>query len=198
VSYEPVIDTVQLVHLADDGAGVRPHEVQALAYLSCVLSVFDGKRVSEWGYNFLATPAGMPYAEAVDSAINDLVAAGVLEAESGSLRLSLHGTEMRSKLVQHQSFEARKRYVDAAASTTLALALPRTTGAIALEPQLKAALSGVRRRRLLDSAGLIELDPYLKGLRSIDEIGVNDLFASAVVLLKYLLAESEAETTIDV
>ena len=173
--------------------GARVEEVQIFAYFACILGVFDGQSVDSWGYSFVATGSGAPFATCIDESVEALKASGMIEAIDGSLSLSPLGEVMRADTANHRDLSVRLPYLDAAANTALALALPVATGAVMREPQLRSAILYGQRRMLLDDVGLAVLEPHFDGLRVMsigqhDADGVVSLFSTAVLWLQYLRA----------
>ncbi|WP_419851238.1 hypothetical protein [Candidatus Poriferisocius sp.] len=194
--------TFDVLHLtwriANSSMHAKTEEVHALAYLACILSVFCEQPAEMWGYRFAVTGSGAPYAESIDTAIERLAASGMIESAAGTHRLSTVGKTMRDSTATHSDPSSRLPYLDAAANTTLALALPVATAAVMKEPQLRTAVELAQRRTLLDAAGLAVLEPHFDGLRSLaveqhGEAGDTSLFATAVLWLRYLRAETLQE-----
>lgn len=187
----PTFDVLHLTwRLASQGY-IQIHELHTLAYLACMLSVFDGWSTEEWGYRFAATPFGTPYATTIASAVDNLMAAGMIYSDDGCYRVSEIGKQRRVTTATHHDPSVRLPYLDASANTTLALALPVAIGAVLKEPQLRASVSLTRRRRLLDETGLALLEPHFTALRMLsseteDPRGKASLFALAVLWLRYL------------
>ena len=195
----PVTSTFDTLHLTwrigTSSMDARVKEIHTLAYLACILSVFCGQTADSWGYGFCVTGSGAPYAERIDKAISGLTASGMMESVAGAYRLSPLGESIRSSTASHRDPLLRLPFLDAAANTTLALALPVAIAAVMKEPQLRTAVKPVQRRRLLDTAGLAVLEPHFDGLRSLSvkqhgEAGAVSLFATAVLWLQYLRAEN--------
>ena len=198
----PTTSTFDALHLTwrigTSSTDARIEEIHTLAYLACILSVFCGQTADSWGYRFAVTGSGAPYAESIDKAIVGLAASGMMESVAGACRLSALGESMRSSTATHRDPSLRLPYLDAAANTTLALALPVATAAVMREPQLRTAVELAQRRGLLDTAGLAVLEPHFDGLRSLSveqhgEAGDISLFATAVLWLRYLRAETLQE-----
>ena len=100
-----------VIHLIRDfPASLRPifeAEIHLFTYLSCLIFVFDENPSSDWGYGFVVTPDGFPYASAVSDTINHFVQRGILlregsgrvseGEESFAEELDLHGTLSQSR-----------------------------------------------------------------------------------------------------
>lgn len=198
----PTTSTFDALHLTwrivTPSMDARIEEIHTLAYLACILSIFCGQSTESWGYRFAVTGSGAPYAESIDKAITGLTASGMMESVAGAYRLSTLGESMRNSTATHRDPSLRLPYLDAAANTTLALALPMAVAAVMREPQLRTAVGLAPRRSLLDTAGLAVLEPHFDGLRSLSveqhsEAGDVSLFATAVLWLRYLRAETRQE-----
>ena len=196
LSLTSTFDVLHLTRRVDCSSnGARIEELHAIAYLACILSVFDDQPADSWGYGFAATGSGAPFSATIGDAVESLAASGLLESTAGSYRLSPRGEVIRMKIETHLGPSLRLRYLDAAASTTLAMAVPTVTEALMKDPQLRGAITRSQRRNLLDNAGIALLRPHFNGLRSVSVLqpdvgsGVS-LFAAAVLWLRYLRAEA--------
>jgi hypothetical protein len=169
--------------------GAKRAEIHSVAYLACLLSLFDGKSPDWWGYGFTSTEAGAPYAVALDDALELLTASGSLARHGQLFAPAERGREFFERLSTLPSLASRQRYLDPACGVTLALPMPTVTEAVVNEPQLHTASSLRRSRPLLGDLGLTVLQPHFEGLRSaMGEAGDDpDLLISAIVWLTYLL-----------
>lgn len=136
------------------GAGAAAAEIHAFAYLGCLLSVYEDRPPTEWGYGFRVTPAGAPYSVELDSAITTLRAGGMLVSRGLAFDLSSPGLADLELLCTHTTNRARLRYLSSAAATALFMPLPAVTSALSREPQLQELLGAPTSRDLLDEAGV--------------------------------------------
>jgi hypothetical protein len=181
-------DALQLTdQLMATSEGASEGELHTLAYLSCLLSVFDGRQPTWWGYGFTATKAGTPFALAMRQAVQDAVRAGFLSLDDRVLTLSeLGNQELRS--INRLTLNLRHvRYLEAAAATALTMPLPAMSDALSYEPGLRGALRFLRTKALLDETGMTLLEAQFDALgRALQGSVSEDLLMPSVVWLTYL------------
>jgi hypothetical protein len=168
--------------------GMTAGELHTLAYLGCLLSVYEGNAVRWWGYRFTATHAGAPFAYALDQALTGATDAGLLVHGDRTWSISGRGRaelELLEPLVLNRR---RLPYLKAAAGTALAMPLPSVASALSAEPGLRRALRFVLTRELLDETGVSLLEDQFRALSEAleDDAAGRDLMVPAVVWLTYL------------
>jgi hypothetical protein len=172
-------------------SGAAPAEVHAFAYLGCLLSVYDRRPSAEWGYQFHATPAGAPFAPALDEALKILRASGLLVLQEDTFVLSSVGREDLNALGTHSVNSARLRYLKSATATAVLMPLPMVTNALSREPQLQRILGAPSSRTLLDTAGVDVVNSHFRIIsEGFDErkVSDSDLTLPAMVWLSALAA----------
>lgn len=171
--------------------GAGEFEIANLSYLSCLLSTFDGKAPSEWGYDFVATNEISPFSSAIASATKILISSGSVEQSSVGLTLTERGRNEISGLADMKRFSDRRIYIDAACRSAIAIPLPLVTESLTAEPQLKRAAELETARQLLDESGRHALMEHFAALyEAVPD--VTDLLVPAVVWLSYLASQSQA------
>ena len=55
------------------------YEIQLFAYLSCLLSLFKKRNVSEWEYSFVATGFGAPYSSDIGNVNRHFIETGLVD-----------------------------------------------------------------------------------------------------------------------
>lgn len=183
--------------LGRNAGGATAAEVQVLAYLSCLLSVYDGQEATTWGYSFAATPAGSPYAPDLAEATDRIRAAGWLVDRGPVVVVSDAGTSEFEALSTFPSKRPRLRYLEAATAATTLLPLPSVADALAYEPQLRRALDHLGGLdELLDEEGVRLIEPHFtavaEALADVSAAG-DELLVPAVVWLTYLAEVGEEE-----
>jgi hypothetical protein len=177
-------------------AGAAPAEIHAFAYLGCLLSVYDKRPTEEWGYRFHATPAGAPFAPALDDAMQLLRASGLLIFREHTLSLSPAGRDDLDALGAHSINLGRRRYLESATATAVLMPLPSVTNALSREPQLEHILGAPSSRRLLDAAGVDIVNSHFTAISegfAEREVPDSDLTLPALVWLSALATESGRE-----
>lgn len=192
----PAFDTLTIASsLETSSGGATEQEIQSLAYLSCLLTLYEGKDVGWWTYTFTATEVGSPFSDDLRECCELLVATGLLSRINSVLSPTSKG---RSDLAFFQSlkiYEQRQRYLSAACSCVLSLPLAAIGSTLGQDPQLRHAMDVAQTRALLDETGIALLRPHLEGLREVlhDDrlLQVDrDLMIPAILWLEYLRDEA--------
>lgn len=192
--YDALFVAGALSAFADGAAAVELH---LFAYLACLLSIYDGRSPEEWGYSFVATPAGAPYAESLAEQTDSLRAAGMLLDDGPLLIVSERGREFQDSIVGFSFNRGRAPYLEASCSTATVLPLPTVAHSVAAEPGLQNALQASAPRELLGDTELILVDEQFAAITETlvsdardNRDGGDDLLVPATVWLSYLDASS--------
>jgi hypothetical protein len=163
-------------------------ELHMLAYLSCLLAVFDERHPSWWGYGFTATKAGTPFATSMRQAVLDGTRAGFLVLEERVLTLSERGGHELQSVRPLILNQRRERYLEAAAATALTMPLPAVSNSLSYEPGLRGALRFMRTKSLLDETGITLLEAQFEQVGEAlgGSAGKDDLLVPSVVWLTFL------------
>ncbi len=164
----------------------RP-ELHLFAYASCLVSIYEGQPVSEWGYDFVAAATGLPFAPEIDAAID----AG-LEIDQIALRGSLYaitadGDCELTVLRTFQDNQARERFLAGAADTLLVLNPGNVREAFDYDPNMRFLKEGHRTDWLLKKPIEERLHDNFQQLRQLLQYDAQDLSVPLVTWLKYLL-----------
>jgi hypothetical protein len=183
-------DALQLVgSIGDSSNGVTLSELQALAYLSCLLAIYDGNQPDTWGYGFSVTETGAPFAREIADAVEGLRGAGWISRHDRVYRLAATGRPELEFQRTLAPIQRRIRYLEGSASAALTMPLPALTDALACEPGLRRALDYMRRKRLLDKTSIDLVSRQFDALtEALSQAPVDrvDLMVPAVVWLTYL------------
>lgn len=172
-----------------DGAGVV--ELHLFAYLACLISVYDGRDASSWGYPFVATPAGAPYADTLAAECDRLRATGLLIDHGPLLRLGGQASDDLTFIRQFASARSRAPYLEAACAAATLLPLPSVTNAISQEPGLQQALGQHGSKELLNEAELMLVDAQFRAVNEAlnEHSGSHsDLLVPTTLWLSYISA----------
>ncbi len=167
-------------------------EVHLFAYLSCLLWLYRGNPVAEWGYDFSATPTGAPYSTAVGEATKLLRQHGRLYEDGESLRMTPAGNSLYDELKTLDHFKIRYPFIDGACSSLLGMPVGVVRDAVSKEPSLRRAGTVQRKRRLLQEPEMADLYEQFAALSEAVGVSMGDLMIPALVWLRYL---SLAKTT---
>lgn len=182
-------DLLQIAATQTEGsAGMTEGELHMLAYLACLLAVFEGHRPQWWGYKFTATRTGAPFSFLLSRAQDRACDSGLIERREEVWTITDLGRIDLGQISEVMLNARRLPYLDAAAGAALAMPLPTVAGALGREPGLRRALRFVKTQELLDEAGLALLDDQFKALNEAlaGDGAADDLMVPAVVWLTYL------------
>jgi hypothetical protein len=181
--------------LARFAGGAGAVELHLFAYLACLVSVYAQNDPDEWGYEFVATPSGAPYAETLADEADRLQAAGRLLQSGPLIVLSAAGAADLSTLSRFATVQSRRRFLDAGCSSATLMPLPAVTNAIAREPGLQQALTGDSPKELLRRADLILVDEQFSAVAEVVATANRtqiDLLGPTTLWLSYLIESSPA------
>ncbi|WP_343448954.1 hypothetical protein [Micromonospora oryzae] len=163
-------------------------EVQAVSYLACLLSIYDGCPSSQWGYEFAVTDSMSMFSSTMLEAVDRLSANGLIEGVEGRYSPTPSGATVLGRWMPMHRFRDRVQYLAGATGAADALPLPALSTGLLQEPQVAAATYLGVERPLLGEAGVILLHRYFQTLEESLGSGV-DLLVPAVVWLTYLLEQ---------
>ena len=196
MSSESVYDCLFVLDaLGYSADGATRGEIQVLAYLGCLMSVYEGQSVEQWGYSFMATRTGAPYAEEIAASLDLLIERGFTTVDGPLVQISDSGRSELRFLASLALNERRQRFLDAATAAALAMPLPSVADALSFEPGLRRALHFVRTKALLDETGVSLLEAPFEALSEAlgDELmATEDLMVPTVVWLTYLATERQS------
>jgi len=171
---------------------VSPGEIHALAYLSCILSLYEGHPVAEWGYVFAGTKEGTPYSVAITEAIDVLLRTGLAEETQSRMLVASssgsHEYELLSSLTRNRD---RERYLSGACASVFALPINVLRNAISQESVLQRAAALGATRPLFDPPDLDSLYEQFRALSAAIGVQTSELMIPAVTWLSYLARASE-------
>jgi hypothetical protein len=186
-SPEAYFDALYVVsELGDALNGVSRLELQRTAFLSCLLSIFDGKPSAEWKYPFANTGAGTPFSDQLNEAVDSLVRVARLDETSGRFRVAAHAMGFLATLSGLESFRSRRRYLGAACGSILAV--PASTAAIGIdnEPSISSSRHRHASTMLLQGAAVTVLHDHFATLAQFFPPSGADFVSPAVLWLSYM------------
>jgi hypothetical protein len=129
-------------------------EINFFSYLSCLLSLYDGKTVEQWKYNFIKSNLGSPFSSDLNLALDALKANESFvksDGIEGYYQLSEKGIKALEFYSTLQTFSWRSDYLEAACTSISLLPFGTIKQGIFNEPVLKSANISINKRSLLES-----------------------------------------------
>jgi hypothetical protein len=168
-------------------------EIHVFAYLACLLSLYRGQPVAEWGYGFAGTRGGSPFSPEIAGAVRTLTALGFLSVSEGNIAITESGRTELSVLQQFNQNRDRVSYLEPASSSTLTMPVGVIRHALAQEPTLKPTSRLLTTRALLEGPYMPRLYAQFAALGHTVGIEHQDLLIPATVWLGYLWRVSEMQ-----
>lgn len=167
-------------------------EVHLFAYLACLLALYRGKPVADWGYSFVATETGAPFSPEIESAVDVLFDEGFVAESERYLTMTASTEQEYASLGQLSQYQGREEFIEASCSCVLAVPIGVIRSAVTTDHDMKIARQLQDTRRLFSDPALEKLHTAFQALSEEIGVGVKDLIVPAVVWLKFLaLAEEE-------
>jgi len=188
MSPEAAFDSLAIIaRLEPTIGGVLPSEVHLFAYLACLLSLYSGKPVSDWGYSFAGTTEGSPFGASVQEALTALRSSGDLVEHTTGLGLSNSGRQEYELLRDLHRNSAREEFIAGGCSSALALPVPLVRTAIQKEPALRRVTTLASARPLLERVDVDALHEQFNALASVVGTEIRDVMVPAIAWLSYLV-----------
>lgn len=187
MNYNASYDVLALLHhLSASVDGADEAELHVFAYLACLLSVYAGQPASDWGYDFIASPAGAPFAPEVDDALRWATNVGFVAANGPRWQLGPDGAAEFAALSELSTHRRRLQFIEPACASTLSIPIGWVRRGIDQTPALQSAGRRDSRRYLSDEAAIDALYDQFDVLKRVVRQDVTDLLIPAVVWLEYL------------
>jgi len=171
-------------------------EMHLFSYLGCVLGLFKGKAIGEWGYQYAVTSDGFPFSAEFEQARKGLLASGLIEVTSdGLIRPLQPQLAMELDLIQSLGhwLSERRPWLRAATECALALPVGAIRHAINQTPGVEAPLRLRQRSKLLDAEDVQLLYDEYKVVSSVLGPDVKDTLSPAVLWLSARVLRNEAD-----
>lgn len=166
-------------------------EIHLFAYLGCLLSLFKGQPVAEWGYSFAGLESGSPFSPELQDAYKELERAGFVSSSAGGVAVTEVGRQQIEVFNTLRTFMSRKLFLGAACASLLSFRVGMVRAAMSMEPGLRPVLSVGGMRPLLAMTSLEQLHEHFDALfRVLGE--TSDLLVPSTVWLTYLLELSHS------
>ncbi|SFH01620.1 hypothetical protein SAMN05518865_13024 [Duganella sp. CF458] len=185
-SFEAYNDVLIIVGDAPKSAlPVSTTELHLFAYLACVLSLFQGNPIGDWGYSFGLSQDGFPFSADLEFSKQTLINNGFIDANDfGSLTPIYPEIRAEIDFLQGMSMTStRRKWLQAATQCSLALPLGSIRYAMSKTPGIRSAQMLKQRRQLLDSHEIAFYYEEYKIVESVLGEVSEDLLSPAVLWL---------------
>lgn len=196
---EAYFDAVAI--MVDAPASVVPMtviEAHLYAYLGCILGLFKGQAVGDWGYPFAVTSEGFPFSVQFEAARAIVVARGLID-EDGQGMMTARCGELAAEidsLLTMGPWTDRRLWLRAATQCALALPVGSIRHAIGQTPGLSASVRLGQRRHLLQADDIDLLYEEYGIVSSVLGDDVKDLLSPAVIWLSARILRT-GDATVD-
>lgn len=195
---EAFFDCLQIaVELDEPLVGVSRMEFQRIAFLSCLLSIYQAKPVSDWGYRFANTGAGTPFSDQLNDAVGWLLNGGQLLESNGRIRITESGRATLGTMLGLGSMVGRPACLNAACASMLAVPRATMTDGLDQEPTVAASHLRSGATMLLEEPHLQMLHDHFDTLAKVIPPNASDLFSPSVLWLSYMSETKLSERTVD-
>lgn len=185
-----------LTVINDAPASVMPMtviEAHLYAYLGCILGLFKGRAIGDWGYSFAVTTEGFPFSVQFENARKVIIARGLADDDNEGM-LSARYDEISAefeKLLTIGSWSERRLWLRAATECALALPVGSIRQAIGQTPGMAVSIRLGQRRQLLQPDDIDLLYEEIRIISSVLDPGVPDLLSPAVLWLSARILRPE-------
>jgi hypothetical protein len=161
-------------------------ELHVVLYLALALGIYSGLQPEDWGYQFVSTPAGVPYSTEVDNSIGYLAAQGLLASHDGLFASSVDGRAEAKLWETVVRYRQRRMYIRGASGVAAVMPITLIVNAIATDPQLRAAIRQPLSKVLFDETGLSAITAHFDAVREVVGTRTVDTTLPATLWIAYL------------
>lgn len=169
-------------------------EMHLFSYLGCVLGLFKGKPIGEWGYQYAVTSDGFPFSAEFEDARKSLLRSGLLETDEEGL-LDPRQPDATDELDTIQSLghwaTERRPWLSTATECALALPMGSIRSAINQTPGVALPIRLGQVRKLLDMDDVSLLYEEYKIISSVLGSQPEDTLSPAVLWLSARILRNE-------
>jgi hypothetical protein len=187
VNYQATFDVLWIaVRLESPLDGLTRPEIHLFCYIACLLSIYRRRPSSEWSYGFIRSQWGAPFSSSVNSAIDGLIAGGLLVL-SGELIVSTpEGRGLAAVLSGVSEHSWRTEFLEGACASALAMPAGAMRSALRQEPSMRGASVHHEPRPLLTDSDDVALYEQFDAVNTAIGSDVKDLMVPSIVWLSYL------------
>ncbi|MEU9618156.1 hypothetical protein [Streptomyces sp. NPDC048155] len=167
--------------------------MQLFCYLSCLLGLYDGRPVADWGYEFAATPSIAPFSTACAESLEILVFRRFLAERDGAYSITPLGESEFVRWSRLSLFRSRVNFLRGSTGAATAIPVAAVGQGVALDPQIVRATRLHDSRPLLEEVGLSAVYEQFRALESALGAPARDFMVPAVIWLSYLLQQDQRD-----
>lgn len=186
ISPEAFYDAVNIIRrVAPELGGVSRFEVQRIAYLACLLGLYDGQPLTDWGYLFIRSDFGAPFSADLNDAMDWLAERSLMRVgDNGRFSERASSVDRLATLLSSRLAPRMRLLVPACDS---ALFLPASTLAAGIdgEPTSRSAALQDGGRPLLNNSAQTLLYDQIQALREIVGNVADDLLSPSMLWMTY-------------
>lgn len=187
---ESILDTLYIGSKLQSKIGdFSLSEVQFFAYLSCLLSLYDGHPVSSWNYSFIKSNLGSPYSADVHRALDLLLSNGsIVETSENFYKITDKGIKNLTFYKTQMLLKWRAIYLETACRSLSILPYGTIKEALTNEPVMSSARNSLTSRSLLENSNPATEALYIQfsSLKSALEGQYKTLIGPAIVWIESL------------
>lgn len=173
--------------LSDLVDGFSRPELHLLAYASCLLSLYEGQPVADWGYEFISAENGLPFSQDIDAAIDEGLSLDHLLVHGSLVHLSDEGIVELEILRSFEVNKERERYLAGAGDSLLVFGPGNVREAFDYDPVISYLRKGRRTAWVLTEAVTERLYGNFHQLRTALDYDAEDLSVPMITWLRYLI-----------
>jgi hypothetical protein len=173
--------------MSDLVEGFSRPELHLFAYTACLLSLYEGQPVAEWGYDFASTENGLPFSQDIDASIEFAIGLGQLRPNASLILIGADGRSELAELRRLGANRVRDRYVAGATDCLLVFNPGNIREAFNYDPTLSYLKKENRTEWLLTDSIVERLYRNFHQLRAVLGYEARDLSVPMVSWLKYLI-----------
>ncbi|KAA0126683.1 hypothetical protein FY557_16025 [Chryseobacterium sp. SN22] len=187
---ESILDTLLLASKLQAKIGdFSRSEIQFFAYLSCLLSLYDGHTVFDWNCQFIKSDLGSPYSADIDSSMTLLLSnASIVETEKDFFKITEKGLKNLNFFRTQKQLSWRCVYLETSCKSLSILPHGVIKEALINEPVVSSARNSHINKNLLEDANPATKALYIQfaSLKSALDGQYRSLIGPAVVWIESL------------
>lgn len=168
-------------------------EMHLFSYLGCILALFQGEPVGDWGYSYAVTEQGFPFSAEFEEARKVLHSHGLLEMDDNNLQQAIQPS-LNNELAMVLSigpWQKRSFWIRAAMQCALTFPLGLIRAAVSQTPSTELAITLHRTCKLLDTDDVKLLYEQYGIVNSVLGSDAHDILSPAVIWLSARILKSE-------